>query len=323
MVRQPFTHRIVVGEKKMNAPYDPALIALAGTEAADTPVDGFSVMPHSVRISSLSLGWYPLNIERRELEPGDSSLPGGIREHLICVSLAEGHCVRESGGDVAESDLAAGLVSVLPSETPVRWSWDTRLSFAMMALEPEYLDKVARETFDVDPAGVRLRTVEGQRDPLITGIAGNLMREAMNGDAGSRLFAESLAGVLAVHLLRNYSERPQPIETGRISTQPRAVTQAVDFIHDNYARDLSLSDIAAAAHLSPFHLSRIFKKATGATPHQYLLQVRVNSARSLLTAGAGDRSLAEVAAAVGFADQSHLTRHFKRMLGVTPKQLRQ
>ncbi|HEV8645206.1 MAG TPA: AraC family transcriptional regulator [Burkholderiales bacterium] len=307
----------------MNAPYDPALIALARAEAADAPVDGFSVMPHSVRISSLSLGWYPLNIERRELEPGDSSLPGGTKEHLICVSLAEGHCVRESGGEVAESDLAAGLVSVLPSETPVRWSWDTRLSIAVMALEPEYLDKVARETFDLDPAGVRLRIVEGQRDPLITGIAGNLMREAMNGDAGSRLFAESLAGMLAVHLLRNYSERPQPIETDRISTQPRAVTQAVDFIHDNYPTDLSLSDIAAAAHLSPFHLSRIFKKATGVTPHQYLLQVRVNSARSLLTAGAGDRSLAEVATAVGFADQSHLTRHFKRMLGVTPKQLRQ
>lgn len=307
----------------MNAPYDPALIALAGAETAEAPVEGLSIMPHSVRMSSVALGWYPLNIERRELEPGDSSLPGGTKEHLIFVSLAEGHCVRESGGGVTEKDLAAGLVSVLPSETPVRWSWDTRLSFAVMTLEPEYLDKVARETFGLDPAGVRLLTVEGQRDPLITGIAGNLMREAMNGDAGSRLFAESLAGMLAVHLLRNYAERSQPIETDRIFTQPRAVTQAVDFINENYATDLSLSDIAAAAHLSPFHLSRIFKRATGATPHQYLLQVRVNSARSLLTAGAGDRSLAEVAAAVGFADQSHLTRHFKRMLGVTPKQLRQ
>jgi AraC family transcriptional regulator len=307
----------------MNAPYDPALIAAMDAAPANAPVDGFSVMPDSVRISSLSLGWYPLNIERRELEPGDSSLPGGTKEHLIFVSLADGRCVRESGGGVAESELAAGLVSVLPSETPVRWSWDTRLSFAVMALEPEYLDKVARETFGLDPAGVRLLTVEGQRDPLITGIAGNLMREAMNGDAGSRLFAESLAGMLAVHLLRNYSERAQPIVTDRISTQPRAVTQAVNFIHENYARELSLSDIAAAAHLSPFHLSRIFKKATGVTPYQYLLQVRVNSARSLLSAGAGDRSLAEVAAAVGFADQSHLTRHFKRMLGVTPKQLRQ
>jgi AraC family transcriptional regulator len=302
----------------MNAPLDPALIALA-----EAPVESFSIMPHSVRVSSLSLGWHPLNIERRELEPGDSNLPGGTKEHLIFVSLADGHCVRESGGDIAESDLAAGLVSVLPSETPVRWSWDTRLSFTVMALEPEYLDKVARETFDLDPDGVRLRTVEGQRDPLITGIAGNLMREAMNGDAGSRLFAESLAAMLAVHLLRNYSERSQAIETDRISSQPRAVVQAVDFIHDNYAMDLSLSDIAAAAHLSPFHLSRIFKKATGVTPHQYLLQVRVNSARSLLSAGAGNRSLAEVAAAVGFSDQSHLTRHFKRLLGVTPKQLRQ
>lgn len=307
----------------MNAPYDPALIALSGAEAAHAPVDSFSVMPHSVRVSSLSLGWYPLNIERRELEPGDSNLPGGTREHLIFVSLGEGHCVRESGGDVTEKDLAAGLVSVLPRETPVRWTWDTRLSFAVMALEPEYLDKVARETFGLDPTGVRLLTVEGQRDPLITGIAGNLMREAMNGDAGSRLFAESLAGVMAVHLLRNYAERSLPIETDRLSTQPRAVTQAVDFIHDNYYRDLSLSDVAAAAHLSPFHLSRIFKKATGVTPHQYLLQVRVNSARALLSAGAGDRSLAEVAAAVGFADQSHFTRHFKRMLGVTPKQMRQ
>jgi len=304
----------------MNAPYDPALIALADAAA---PVEGLSVLPHSVRMSSLSLGWYPLNIERRELEPGDSSLPGGTKEHLIFVSLAEGHCVRESGGDVSESDLAAGLVSVLPSETPVRWSWDTRLSFAVMTLEPEYLGKVAREIFGLDPAGVRLIAVQGQRDPLITGIAGNLMREAMNGDAGSRLFAESLAGMLAVHLLRNYAERSQPIKTDRISTQPRAVTQAVDFINDNYATDLSLSDIAAAAHLSPFHLSRIFKKATGVSPYQYLLQVRVNSARSLLAAGAGDRSLAEVAAAVGFADQSHLTRHFKRMVGVTPKQLRQ
>jgi len=77
------------------------------------------------------------------------------------------------------------------------------------------------------------------------------------------------------------------------------------------------------AHLSTYHLTRVFKKSTGVSPHQYVVQVRVNSARSLLTAGAGNRSLAEIAAAVGFADQSHLTRHFKRVLGVTPKQLRQ
>jgi transcriptional regulator GlxA family with amidase domain len=58
------------------------------------------------------------------------------------------------------------------------------------------------------------------------------------------------------------------------------------------------------------------------SPHQYLIQVRVNNARWLLSAGSGERSLAEVASAVGFADQSHLTRHFKRVTGLTPRQFR-
>jgi AraC family transcriptional regulator len=80
--------------------------------------------------------------------------------------------------------------------------------------------------------------------------------------------------------------------------------------------------VAAAVHLSPFHLARQFKQFTGATPHRYLVQVRVNAARSLLSAGSGQRSLAEVASAVGFADQSHLTRQFKRHFGVTPSRLR-
>ena len=94
------------------------------------------------------------------------------------------------------------------------------------------------------------------------------------------------------------------------------------FIQENYSRELSLQDMADAVHLSPFHLARVFKQALGVSPHQYLIQVRVNSARALLAAGSGERSLAEVADAVGFADQSHLTRHFKRLLGVTPGQLR-
>lgn len=309
----------------MNAPYDLALAQPQSNclQKSAEPVEAASLRPDSVRASSRPLGWKPLNVERRELEPGSDCLPGGVTEHLIFVALAEGHVIRESGGDIAEKDLEAGLVSVHPADTPVRWQWDTRLSFTMMSLDPEYFNKVAREIFSMEPAQVRLKTVEGKRDPVITSIAGTLMREVMNGDAGSRLYAESLANLLSVHLLRNYTDGPQPAETGRQVSQPRAVVLALNYVHQNYAMDVSLADIAAAAHLSTYHLTRVFKKATGVTPHQYLVQVRVNSARHLLTAGAGDRSLADIASAVGFADQSHLTRHFKRLLGVTPKQLRQ
>ena len=306
----------------MNAPDDRALMNADCAQRSIEPVDASGMHLDSVRASSRPLGWKPLNIERRELEPGVDCLPGGVTEHLIFVSLGDGHVIRESGGDVAEKDLEAGLVSIHPSDTPVRWAWDTRLSFTMMSLEPEYLNKVARESFDFDPAQVRLKTVEGKHDPVITSIAGALMREVMSGDAGSRLYAESLANLLAVHLLRNYTDHPELIEAEKVSVAPRSVVQAMKYIHENYSGDVSLADIAGAAHLSSYHLTRVFKKATGVSPHQYLVQVRVNSARSLLTAGAGDRSLAEIAAAVGFYDQSHLTRHFKRMFGITPKQLR-
>ena len=305
----------------MNAPYDRALLHADCAQRTTEPVAAANVQPDSVRLSSRPLGWRPLNIERRELEPGADCLPGGVTEHLIFVSLAEGHVVRESGGDISEKDLEAGLVSVHPSDTPVRWSWNTRLSFTMMSLEPGYLDKVAHDSFGFD-GHVKLRAAEGQRDPVIASIAGALIREVMGGDAGSRLYAESLANLLAVQLLRNYTDNPQLIEAEKVGVAPRSVIQAMKYIHQNYPGDVSLADIARAANLSPYHLTRVFKKAAGISPHQYLLQVRVNSARSLLTAGAGDRSLAEIAAAVGFADQSHLTRHFKRMLGVTPKQVR-
>ncbi len=307
----------------MNAPYHPVLVAADCSAAPRVPVDLANVRPESVRLSSRSLGWGPLNIERREIEPSASCFPAGTSEHLIFVNLAEGHCVREGVDEISDHAIEAGHVSIHPSEKPVSWQWDTRLSFIMLALEPAFLDQVAERVFDLDPSTLELQTVERQRDPVITHIAGVLSREALAGDAGSRLLAQSLANQLGVHLIRHYTTHTPELAAEPAVLPPRAVTQSIDFINENYARDISLSEIAEAAHLSPFHLARLFKRTTGLTPHQYLVQVRVNSARALLTAGAGTRSLAEIALAVGFADQSHLTRHFKRVLGVTPKQVKQ
>jgi AraC family transcriptional regulator len=310
---------------KMNAPLPPGLLQRVDAHA---PVAPWTIRPDAVRLSSHSLGWRPLNIERREVEPAFHSLPGGTTHHLIFVSLAEGRCTRTGEQEETETELEAGDVSIHPAFKPVQWEWDTRLSFAVLCLEPGFLEQVGEQVFGMTADLVVVRTIEGQRDPFITQVAGLLSREVLSGDAASGVLAASVATQLAVHLLRNYIERPEPAdsgpaESGQTTAAPRAVSLATAFIDEHYGRNIGLAEIAEAAHLSPFHLSRLFKKATGRTPHQYLLEVRVNSARALLTAGAGARSLADVAAAVGFADQSHLTRHFKRVLGVTPKQLRQ
>jgi AraC family transcriptional regulator len=197
-----------------------------------------------------------------------------------------------------------------------------------MSLEPAFLDRVAKEVFGLEPREYRLLPSSREQDPVVANIAGVLAREVVRGQVGGKLYAESLANILAVHLLRSYSTRVAPPAGAENEAAPvpaqrsRAVADAITFIQGNYAREVKLEDVAAAVHLSPFHLARLFKQVTGVTLHQCLVQVRVNAARSLISAGSGQRSLAEVAAAVGFADQSHLTRQFKRHFGVTPSQFR-
>jgi AraC family transcriptional regulator len=295
---------------------------LALPYALHQPVDMHDIRLHAVRLSSRPLGWGPLNIERRE-EPrgGCEFLPMGTTEHLIFVRLSKYYVRRESQGETTEGQYLAGQVSIHPARVPIRWEWKGKTNFLLLTLDPAFLDRVAREAFGEHAAPVHLWHEDGRHDPLINNLASAMVREMLAADEGTRLFAESLASVLSVHLIRNYAEgmpgAPQP------ATRPtRAVSAAVRFIREHYAEQISLADIAAAAGMSPFHLTRVFKKTMGMSPHQYLVEVRVHSARALVSAGGEHPSLAEVAAAVGFADQSHLTRQFKRILGTTPKKVR-
>ena len=109
-------------------------------------------------------------------------------------------------------------------------------------------------------------------------------------------------------------ERPQIKPIGQ---ENRAMEQARDFLTSYYTRNISLKELADLVDLKPFRLLRAFKKQFGLPPHAYLNHVRVHQAKRLLARG---YSISDTALATGFADQSHLHRHFKKMLGVTPGQ---
>jgi AraC family transcriptional regulator len=139
--------------------------------------------------------------------------------------------------------------------------------------------------------------------------------------AGGPLAAEALANVLAVRLLR-HALTPCRLERRRDGTLPRGRLRAVvEYIEEHLDSSLSLEQIAAVAHLSPYHFARQFKAATGLPPHQYVITRRVERARQLLLTGT-DLTLAEVASEVGFSDQSQFCHHFKRIVGITPGQFR-
>jgi transcriptional regulator GlxA family with amidase domain len=97
--------------------------------------------------------------------------------------------------------------------------------------------------------------------------------------------------------------------------EPRAVHLAMEFLHSRAEDNVTLRDLAWHTGLSLSHLCRVFRQATGMTPHAYQIQIRVRRAKILLLAGC---PIAQAAAETGFWDQAHLTRHFKRTVGLSP-----
>ncbi len=116
-------------------------------------------------------------------------------------------------------------------------------------------------------------------------------------------------------LVRGYaSDRPFVKSIGK---EQHAVQQVQDYLRVNYEANLTLDELAHLVDLNPLRLLRTFRKHTGLPPHAYLNHVRVHQAKQLLTAG---WSITDAALETGFTDQSHLHRHFKKLLGITPGQ---
>lgn len=161
--------------------------------------------------------------------------------------------------------------------------------------------------------------------PQIQGIGLSLLSEMVTGGVGGELYAEALANVLALHILRQHSSlgRRSVRGIGREDSgfSKRSIAEAIDYINDNVTRKLTLEEIAGVAHMSRHHFARSFKAETGLSPHQYVIRRRVERAKTLLTDTR--LSISEVAAAVGFSHQSHLASHLGRVLGISPSALRQ
>jgi len=122
------------------------------------------------------------------------------------------------------------------------------------------------------------------------------------------LFMATMARLITRHA----GNRPPSPKTGG---DHRAVRQIKTYLVEHHADNIGLAHLARLTGLSPYYLTRLFTKATGMPPHAYLTQVRIFRAKQLLRQGF---TLSETAVATGFSDQSHLSRHFKRLVGVTP-----
>ena len=273
----------------------------------------------SVIASSAGRGWDGLYAEEVWHRASDFGLPA-ISDHLLVFHLGRPIQVEEHLRG-QEGRLGEGSLTIVPAEAPTRWQLGRQgdVRHLHLFLQPGFIGAVAAEA-GVYPDRVEIVPTIGARDPRFEQIGLALLGELHADGLGGRLYAESLATLLAVQLLRHQSAAglPTPRRAARLSVA--ALARAGEYVEEHLADDLSLAALAGAVGLSPWHFARLFRASTGLSPHQYVIRRRVERARLLLAST--DRSLASIAQDVGFASGSHLATHVRRLLRVSPNSLR-
>lgn len=272
-----------------------------------------------------SSGWSDIHLELFQ-QPKFETAEHYHPMHVIACGLANSPREHSTGagtrwldGKRQQEPRKAGDIAIIPAGTAHRCSWDTSVQFVVLALEPALLQHMGQDWVDPDQIELTPRFAT-EPDSFIQSMISALRAEVETGGIGSDLLLESLKTTLTIHLLRHYcSMQPRPAYYSD-GLAPAKLRQVTDYMSEHLHRDLKLSEMAAIAQISLYHFLRLFKQSTTLTPHQYILQRRLEKAKSLLQQR--ELSIAEIAIRVGFSDQSHFTRYFKRVFGVTPHQWR-
>ena len=160
------------------------------------------------------------------------------------------------------------------------------------------------------------------RDAKLNSLLAEFVSELAGEKPGKEIVMRALVEQTLVHMLRNYStpRLSEELELSRVGLIDRRIRRSVELMHTQLDQDLTLKELAAASYLSPFHFARLFKKLTGASPHNYLAGIR--AARAQLLLAETDLSVTEVGARVGYLSGSHFTKAFRLATGATPREFR-
>ncbi|MFI6291392.1 helix-turn-helix domain-containing protein [Nonomuraea sp. NPDC050790] len=282
------------------------------------PYAGFD-MARYVRRTHCSwenLGWRSLLVQRFEHVPlaEDMELPAAADLHLVLPVAGRAAIETRAGGRWSRHTWAPGRLELgVPDQARTRrYRADGPMRSVQVHLPRGAVERAAEQLGGRPPdyAGMAASVAAG--DPLIE----EAVRAVGAADEPGDLYAESAAAFLAVHLLTRHSrarERPPAREDARVRA-------AIAFMRERLAEPLTLADLADEVYLSVFHLVRVFRQATGETPHRYLARLRIEKAQRLLRESG--LTVAEIAPLCGFASPGALSTAFLRHTGVRPSAYR-
>ncbi|MEM1370042.1 MAG: AraC family transcriptional regulator [Cyanobacteria bacterium P01_H01_bin.15] len=280
------------------------------------------VFLRSPLLSSFSAQWHELMVAYDYFLAGQYP-DVAAKQHSVAIFIdlpKFTSVTRKIGGERRCNRLVQGDLVIVPANTWHQAEPETSGGAIMVGIDPQEFTQFIDEAVECD--GVELVPCFASTDPLVHQIGLALKRALENANQSSRLYAETLTNALMAHLIQHYCGNPFRLPTYTGGLSPLKLQQVVDYIHTHLSHDLALNELAEITQMSAHYFSELFKQSTGMSPHQYVIYCRIERAKQLLRET--EFTIADVAKIVGFVDQSHFHRHFKRLVGVTPgKFLRQ
>jgi AraC family transcriptional regulator len=260
--------------------------------------------------------WNGIRVHRARVLPG-RMLEHTANCHELNISIS-GNLVTEkisATGKAVVTKGGAGTLCLTPYGQTIGAYWEKPLDNMGILLMPDFVKTVALENrFSND---FEFKEVYKDKDPLIEQIGFALLEESKAETPAGRLYTDSLIQTLTLHLLKNYTNAAAVQENVNGGLSGYKLKRVQEFIDANLEDDLSLAELAEVADLSQFHFARAFRKSTGMTPQQYLMQQRIERAKQLLAKD--DLPIVEISLRTGFKNQSHFTTLFRKFTKSTPK----
>jgi len=271
-------------------------------------------------LSSERSGWRGVFFNHYD-HPAHESPEFQYTQHIIGIT-GSGHPIPSEhrfDGQVQTRYCQPGEVLFIPAEVRYSSNWQQAGDFSVIGFFPKFFEQMVNESVQVKQ--VELIPQIGLIDPFIQQVGLALKADVEAGYPAGRMFGESLASGLVIHLLKHYSAWQAKLSSELAGRLPEQQLQnVIDYVHAHLNQDIPLSEMAGVLNLSQYHFCRLFKQLTGITPHQYLTRCRIDQAKQLLLET--KLTITEVAFEVGFTNHSSFTRLFRQYVGVTPKVFR-
>lgn len=255
----------------------------------------------------------------------DPVLVPAVAEPLLVMVLSGSALVEERalGGEWEVAHVQAGDFYLTSTALPYEMRWQARggdtFEVMHLYLAHSLIDQASRHLLGSQDAPISFLDISGGRDNLVRVLLEQMRLELAERRESSSLFVSSLAQALAVHLVRTYRD-PKVILRRSNALQAYKLRRVINFMNQHLAETFSLTALADAAQLSEYHFSRLFKQATGLSPSQYFIRLRMERARQLLLHT--DRSIIDIGMEVGYSSPSHFSQVFRHRVGITPSAYR-